>query len=137
MQYVKVAAHGLIKKGDKFLATKRSVSDNFMPGLWDIPGGTVKFGEHTVDALNREILEETGLTVKPGKILYCYDFMSGPERHQFQIVYECEYQGGEVVLSADHEEYRWVDWEEAGDLRKIGFFEGLSEYIDKISDKVG
>jgi 8-oxo-dGTP diphosphatase len=129
MQSVKVAAHGLIKKGDKFLVTKRSASDHYMPGLWDIPGGTVEFKEPIIDALNREIIEETGLVVGVGKVLYVYDFVSDPNRHQFQIVYECNYRDGEIVLSADHDEYRWVSWEEAKALDKIRFFEGLCGYL--------
>ncbi|MFZ2125861.1 MAG: NUDIX domain-containing protein [Candidatus Saccharimonadales bacterium] len=131
MQYVKVAAHGIIKKGDKFLVTKRSLSDKYMPGLWDIPGGTIEFQEQIIDALNREIIEGTGLVVKVGKVLYVYDFVSDPQRHQFQIVYECEYQDGEVVLNADHDECRWVSWQEAKVLDKIRFFEGLVDYLNK------
>lgn len=130
MQYVKVAAHGLIKKGDKYLVFKRSSGDDYMPGYWDIPGGTVKFQENIIDALNREIAEETGLTVAVGKILFCHDFPSGPERHQFQIVYECEYIDGEVKLNPeDHEEFKWVELSETEDLDRIAFFDELCKYL--------
>lgn len=126
MQYTKVAVHGLIKKGDKFLVTKRAAGDNYMPGLWDLPGGTIEFQENIFDALMREIEEETGLRVEIGKILYCYDFPSGPDRHQFQIVYECDYTGGEVILNLDdHDEYRWLGVNEMQSLDKIGFLDEL------------
>ena len=61
MQYVRVAVHGLIKKDNKFLITKRPFDDDYMPDVWDLPGGTIKFQENIKNALIREINEETTL----------------------------------------------------------------------------
>src|SRR3990172_6893792 len=36
---------------------------------WDLPGGTYKFGERLEETLEREVLEETGLTVKTSDFL--------------------------------------------------------------------
>jgi 8-oxo-dGTP diphosphatase len=130
-QYQKVAAHGLIKnKNGKFLVTKRSKTDDYQPGVWDIPGGTIEFGEEPEKALLREVLEETDLTVKVFKPIYVFAYLSGPERHQFQIVYDCEYIDGEVKLNSnDHDKYRWVSKEELKSIKKIAFLKGLSENI--------
>ena len=38
-------------------------------GLWDVLGGFVDEGEHPLDALRRELDEETGLEVEPGAFL--------------------------------------------------------------------
>lgn len=38
-------------------------------GLWSIPGGRIEPGERDAEALVREMLEETGLTVEPGRLL--------------------------------------------------------------------
>jgi len=130
------AAHGLIKKGDKYLVTLRAAEKNYMANFWDIPGGTIEFGEKSYDALNREIKEETGLTVKVGKFLYCYDYISETvsSRHQFQMVFECQYLSGEVVLNPrEHQTYRWVTLEELKDLPKIAFLEKLVEFLTKQS----
>lgn len=128
------AAHGLIKKDDKYLVTLRAADKNFMPNLWDIPGGTIEFGEHSTDALSREIDEETKTKVKINNLIFVYDFVSGEKRHQFQMVYTCDYLSGEVVLNPrEHQEYRWVTLEELKDLPKIAFLEKLTEFLSQQS----
>lgn len=126
------AAHGLIKKDDKYLVTLRACNKNFMPNLWDIPGGTIEFGEHSNDALVREINEETQIKVKVGNLIFVYDFLSGQSRHQFQMVFECEYISGDVVLNPrEHQKYRWVTLEEMKDLPRIAFLEELLKFLQK------
>lgn len=36
-----IAVHGLIKNGDKYLLVRRSMTEDFKPGEWDIPGGSI------------------------------------------------------------------------------------------------
>lgn len=44
---------------------------------WEIPGGMIEAGESPRAACTREIMEELGLTVKPGRLL-AVDWASGP-----------------------------------------------------------
>jgi 8-oxo-dGTP diphosphatase len=133
--YQKNAVHGLIKNGNKYLITRRSKVNDWKPGEWDIAGGTVEFGElNPKEALAREILEETGLVVKIGNLIHLYSSMSGPLRHQFQFVYECDYQGGDIKLDPEeHEEFRWVSVEEMGKLNLIAFLRSLYDEFLKTS----
>ena len=47
-------------------------------GLWDIPGGFLDEGEHPLDALRRELREETGLEVEPLEFLGVWIDRYGP-----------------------------------------------------------
>jgi len=128
--YFKVAAHGLIQKDNKFLVTKRPLNDDYMPNLWDIPGGTVEFNENIYQCLEREIDEETKLKVDINQTLFVYDYLSDKFRHQFQIVYHCNYESGEVKLNPEeHDEFRWVTLGEMEQLPKIAFLEELFKFL--------
>lgn len=130
MKQTFVAVHALIKKDNKFLITKRSISNDYMPGLWDIPGGTIKFGENIMAALGREVKEETNLIVRPQRILHCYGYLSNSSRHQFQLVYLCDYVNGKIQLNPrEHSEFRWVGISELNNLKKIAFFNSLYQEI--------
>lgn len=129
VNFTAVAVHALIEKDGKYLITKRSSDNNYMPNLWDTPGGTIHYGEAIDIALKREIYEETGLTCYQKEILFVYSFMSGPSRHQFQLLYRCQYQKGDIHLtSGDHNEYRWLTLEELKNLpNKIAFLEAFTK----------
>jgi 8-oxo-dGTP diphosphatase len=122
----KIAAHGFIKNKGKYLVTRRSLLNDYKPGEWDLPGGTIEFGEDPIDTLAREIYEETQLKVKIKKPLYIYSFLSSLSRHQLQIVYECEYQSGKVKLNpGEHDEFVWATLRQIGKLPKIAFLDNF------------
>lgn len=55
---------GVIARPDgKFLITKRVMTKHWAPGHWEVSGGGVMAGETSREAVNRELLEETGIDV--------------------------------------------------------------------------
>ena len=42
---------------------------------WAIPGGKIKLGETLQQAAEREILEETGITIKAGETIFTFDLI--------------------------------------------------------------
>ncbi|MBI4099847.1 NUDIX hydrolase [Candidatus Microgenomates bacterium] len=122
-----VAAHALILQPDqRFLVTRRALGDDYKPGEYDLPGGTVKLGEKTKAALQREVREETGLEVAIYQPIHVFDYMSGPHRHQFQITFKCGYKGGDVRLNAsDHDDFFWGRPEDLISLPLIAFLNSL------------
>lgn len=71
------------------------------------------------EALMREIQEETGLTVGVKKPFNVFTFKKDTGEFKIGITFLCEYLDGEVMLSDEHSEYRWIDPQEFADLESI------------------
>lgn len=61
--------------------------------FWTPPGGGVEFGETLVEALIREVKEETGLDVSVGSLRYVLDFVR-PPLHAVSFYFECKAPAG-------------------------------------------
>lgn len=64
----RVAAYALITRGTDVLLTQMSTRTR-IEGRWTLPGGGMDHGEDPRDALRREVYEETGLRVVPGRVV--------------------------------------------------------------------
>lgn len=87
-------------------------------GLWGIPGGKVKWGEPAIDALRREIKEETNLDIEDIQFVLAQDCIHSKEfyrdAHFVLLNYTCRCLEPSVVqLNDEAREWRWVTSEEA------------------------
>lgn len=90
--------------------------------LWDLPGGGVEIPEEHEAGLRREIKEETGLEVKDIKPLEVHSAYNTAEDYYVVVIcYSCTALQGEVVLSEEHTEYKWVTREEFLTLKAIPY----------------
>lgn len=64
----RIAAYALLTRGHEVLLTQMS-SRTRIQGRWTLPGGGIDHGEDPRDALRREVYEETGLQVLPGRVV--------------------------------------------------------------------
>lgn len=135
-QKFRLAVHTWIEKDNKFLIVRRSLSDSFMPGVWDTPGGSLNFGEDPKDALIRETKEESNLKIEIGQLLFCHNLVCNNSDHWFALVYQCQIIGQEKIIldPTEHEEYRWVTYEELKQLPKVAFLEDF--YINYLTKHV-
>ena len=80
-------------------------------GSWSIPGGMLEHGEYLVDAVRREVLEETGVDVEVGDLLGILELWRDP--HYVILDYVGTPAGDdEPRAGSDASEARWVPLEE-------------------------
>lgn len=99
------------KEANKILVMKRShyKGDG---DIWDFVGGSVDFGEDSKEAIKREALEETGLTLINPQIIDLHSRLLRPDFFFIFGLYYCDHIDGEIKLSHEHTEYRWVSLSE-------------------------
>ena len=105
---------GFIVQNGKFLLMKRADNDTFLPGVWEIPGGKLEFGEDPLIGAKREVKEEAGLDVEliSPLSIWTYGDNSGGTQY-IQIDYLCKVVGyGEVKLSEEHSDFAWITYGE-------------------------
>lgn len=100
----RVACYGIITQGDELLLSRISAI-NPDKGRWTLPGGGIDFGENLMDALAREIHEETGLTMRSAEIIHTEDQYFGRDQdpvHAIRLVYRVEVEEGQPeVIEVD------------------------------------
>jgi len=93
--------------------------------LWGIPGGKIKSGEAAIEALRREIKEETNLDARDIEFVLVQDCIHSREfyrdAHFVLLNYTCRCTGQpEVQLNEEAQEFRWTTLDEARSLELNG-----------------
>ena len=112
----------IFDESGRVLLTKRR--DN---GQWCLPSGGAEPGESVAEACEREVLEETGLSVRVKRLVGVYSHPDQltiySETDKFQIValhFEAEIIGGELGLSDETSDFGYFTVEEIEGLEMLG-----------------
>src|SRR5581483_1627356 len=100
-------------------------------GIYTLPGGVVELGETLVEAVTREVREETGLAIEPVGLAgfreaIGRDAENRVERHFVILCFAARWTGGEPVLNEELSEARWLRPDE---LSALPTTPGLAEIV--------
>ncbi|QQG50798.1 MAG: NUDIX domain-containing protein [Candidatus Saccharibacteria bacterium] len=91
MQVRRVATRGIIFKDGKMLCQQlKAGDDNSKRDYWCTPGGGLDIGESIKDGLYREMIEETGIAPKIGKLLFIQQFSEDGVKEQMEFFFHIE-----------------------------------------------
>jgi len=99
----------VIERDGHILLLKRSRAKDHAPGEWETGSGGILSGEAPHAAVVREAKEETGLDVEVLGPIDAFHFYRGAERREtIGITFHCRVSHGDVRLSEEHDEAKWV-----------------------------
>ncbi len=115
-----VAVGAIVFKDNKVLLVRRGKPP--ARDLWAIPGGSVEICETLQRAAEREILEETGITIQALEPVFTFDYIErdkfGCARFHYVIIdLTADYVRGEPRAGDDAAEARWVSSQEIAALK--------------------
>ena len=114
----------IVRRGDELLLVRRGHEP--AAGEWSVPGGRVEPGELLMEAVVRELHEETGLRGVCGPLVGWVERIS--EHHHFVILdFEATVAGDLTpIAGSDASEARWWPVSEVASLPLV---EGLAEFL--------
>jgi 8-oxo-dGTP diphosphatase len=118
----------------KVLLCRRAKTKKFLPGVYELPGGHVDYGEELHDGLRRELREELGVEIGIGDVAGVFTYMNHVKKCQsIEVVYFASLLSSESDIALhpeDHSEYVWVSEAELqATVQKGGKDETDNEYI--------
>ncbi len=120
-----VAVGGVVVRDGALLLIERATDPE--AGRWSIPGGRVERGETLAGAIEREVLEETGLTLRCGALVGWAERL-GPGHHfvildfTMSVPEDCQ----EPVAGSDAAAVAWVALDDVSGLALVG---GLEDFL--------
>ena len=130
-----VGVAAVIFKREEVLLVRRGQEP--AKGVWSLPGGLVEVGESLVEAVKREIKEETGLTVVILGVTAVLEriYRDSDDRipyHYILIDFICEYEAGDLRPASDIDDARFVA---AADLNSLDLPEFTARVIKRAREQ--
>ena len=115
----------LIQDGDRILL-QNQIKEEWQG--YTLPGGHVEPGESFVDAVKREMKEETGLNILNPRLVGIKHFPIDNGRY-IVLLFKAEKFTGDVV-SSDEGEMEWIDYTRIPELNTVDDFDDLLRVVN-------
>ena len=113
------AVCALVRKDGRILSMRRSLARDAAPGIWEALSGRIEPGETPLEAVRREIVEESALEtrVHPRPLAAHTSDRAGVP--MLIVYYLADWTRGEVVLSEEHDAFEWLTADEFAERTPI------------------
>lgn len=109
-----------VKKGNKYLLLHRNPTKRIMPDIWMAPGGHREFNEGLFACAHREVLEETGLTIKNLQIKAAGNAYVKDIDQEFNFhMLTADYAGGTLKTNEQDGTFAWLTKKQIMKLDKL------------------
>ena len=110
--------NGVLLRDRQVLMARRAATRQSYPDTWSFPGGHVEKGETLLAALQREMLEEIGVTTTAASYDSQFDDIAGGPLHavKFHFFIIRDWDRDPRNLGDEHSALRWVDLRDAARL---------------------
>ncbi len=129
-EYPNLIVSFVIEYNDKFLLVSRSPEEENYPSIWAFPGGKVEVGETVVDALKREIKEETGLEIS-NEIAFLNSYIF---KNSVGVTFLVRAINNKVKLSRELTEYKWIS--DVDEMKKHKCIPGIYNHLVRAKQKI-
>jgi ADP-ribose pyrophosphatase YjhB (NUDIX family) len=95
----------------KVFLPKRANTKKFLPGVYEIPGGHIDFGENIITGLKREIFEELEVHINVGDPFAVFDYTNMIKgSHSVEIVYFATLIDSPELIKLHPEDHSSAGW---------------------------
>lgn len=128
----------ILNSEGKILLGKRGPRAKNEKGLWEIPGGTVEFGETCKEALVREVQEEIGVTISVEESFNTIDHIL-PEENQHWVAqtFICKIIDSTTPKSKEPEKMSSLGWFSLEEAKNLPLSSATKVDLEKLRKKKG
>lgn len=126
----------VVRPDGRFLITQRVMTKSWAPGWWEVSGGAAMAGEESLEAVIREVKEETGLDVSEAEGGYMFSYHRenpGEGDNYFVDIYRFVLDFDECDLNLQEAETLGYKLATAEEIRRLAE-QGIFLHYDSIKD---
>ncbi len=105
---------------EKVFLARRADTKKFLPGVYELPGGHIEYGEDIVAGLKREIMEELGMEIRVGDPFATFTYTSDIKgSHSIEVIYFAEFADAIEHIKINPHDHSAFAWFAEDELHKV------------------